>query len=199
MTGHLSTPAILCVTGASGAGKTATVRALEARGLPGIRCYYFDAIGVPSLDDMHRRFGGPERWQADATRRWVDCFAGNPDAAELCVLEGQTRPTFIREAALDAGVRIARVVLLDCAPAVRHARLAGQRGQAELSSPQMDCWAAYLRGQADALDLPVIDTTDIGIEAAADALLLHVESARIESRHGSEVDGRYPGARRAPA
>lgn len=40
----------------------------------------------------------------------------------------------------------------------------------------MDCWAAYLRGQADALDLPVIDTTDIGIDDVADGLLVHVQA-----------------------
>ena len=178
----MSAPAILVVTGASGAGKTATVRALDARGVPGVRCYYLDAIGVPSIDEMHRDFGSPERWQAVATRRWVDHFAANPDDAELCVLDGQTRPTFVRSAAQDAGIHVARIVLLDCTPAVRRARLTGPRDQPGLSNPQMDCWAAYLRGQADALELPVIDTTDIGIEAAADALLVHVQATRIENR-----------------
>jgi len=47
-------------------------------------------------------------------------------------------------------------------------------------NPQMDCWAAYLRGQADALHLPVIDTTGEGIEAIADALVVHVERARAD-------------------
>jgi hypothetical protein len=189
----MSAPAILAVTGASGAGKTAVVRALEARALPGVRCYYFDAIGVPSIDDMHRDFGGPERWQAVTTQRWVGHFAANPDAAELCVLDGQTRPSFVRRAVECAGIRLVRVVLLDCAPAVRHARLIGPRDQPALSNPQMDCWAAYLRGQADALDLPVIDTTDIGIEAAADGLLVHAQALLVErhtaaeQQHGADV------------
>jgi hypothetical protein len=65
------------------------------------------------------------------------------------------------------------MVLLQCAPAVRHARLAGPRGQPELSTPRMDCWAAYLRGQADALDLPVIDTTNVAIDAVVDALVFY--------------------------
>src|SRR5207249_12226226 len=62
----MSTPGILVVTGAFGSGKTATVRALEARALPGVRCYYFDAVGVPSAAD--RRSGGPEGWQAVTTK-----------------------------------------------------------------------------------------------------------------------------------
>jgi hypothetical protein len=34
----------------------------------------------------------------------------------------------------------------------------------------MDHWAAYLRGQADALKLFVIDTTDLTVSQAADRL-----------------------------
>jgi hypothetical protein len=38
----------------------------------------------------------------------------------------------------------------------------------------MACWAAYLRGQADALDLPIINTSALTIEAATDALHAHI-------------------------
>lgn len=34
----------------------------------------------------------------------------------------------------------------------------------ELATAQMDGWAAYLRGQADALDVPVLDTTALPVE-----------------------------------
>ena len=47
------TPSMVVVTGASGSGKKATVRALEARGLSGVHCYYFDAVGVPSAEAMY--------------------------------------------------------------------------------------------------------------------------------------------------
>jgi ABC-type glutathione transport system ATPase component len=52
------TPALLFVVGASGAGKTAAVRAIEARALPGVRCYYFDTIGVPTPEAIERERGG---------------------------------------------------------------------------------------------------------------------------------------------
>ncbi len=176
----MTTPGILVVTGASGSGKTATVRALEARALSSVRCHYFDTVGVPSTEAVYRDLGGPERWQAVTTQEWIGRLAADPDGAEIYVLDGQTRPSFVRRAAERARTGLARIVLLDCAPLVRHARLAGPRGQPELSNSRMDCWAAYLRGQADALNLPVIDTTDLGIDAAADALIVHVQTLRAE-------------------
>jgi hypothetical protein len=39
----------------------------------------------------------------------------------------------------------------------------------------MDAWAAYLRGQADALGLPVLDTTGRSIAAATELLLARVD------------------------
>jgi hypothetical protein len=184
----MTAPAILVVTGASGSGKTATVRALEARALPGIRCYYFDAIGVPPIEQMRRDFGGPEQWQAVTTQRWLDQLTTTADGTEVCVLDGQTRPSFVRSAAERAGIAVARVVLLDATPSVRHARLAGPRGQPDLANSQMDCWAAYLRGQADALSVPVIDTTSLGIASVADALIAFVEKVRGERRLAEQSD-----------
>jgi hypothetical protein len=166
---RMTTPAIIVVTGASGSGKTATVRALAARGLPGVRCHHFDAVGVPSVEDMYRDFGSPEQWQAITTQRWIDRLSAERDP-DVHVLDGQTRPSFVREAAERTRVAFAGVVLMDCAASVRHTRLVEVRGQPDLSNSQMDCWAAYLRGRADALNLSVIDTTRLDIDAAADAL-----------------------------
>ena len=174
----MSTPGILVVTGASGSGKTATVRALEARALPGVRCYYFDAVDVPSAED--RGSGGPEGWQRVTTRKWLNRLAADPDGAEVYVLDGQTRPSFVRAAVEGTHTALVRIVLLDCAPAVRHARLVGPRKQPELSNSRMECWAAYLRGQTDALNLPVIDTSDLEIDAAVDALIVYVQQIRAE-------------------
>ena len=176
----MSTPAIIVVTGASGSGKTATVRALSARDLTGVRCHYFDEVGVPSVEDMYRDFGSPELWQAVTTHRWLDRLTANRGDADIHILDGQTRPSFVRDAAERTGIALVRVILLDCAAPVRHARLVQLRGQPEFSNPQMDCWAAYLRGQADALKLSVIDTTSLDINAAADALASQVQAVRDE-------------------
>jgi len=172
--------AILVVTGASGAGKTAAVQALEARRRPGIRCFYFDHIGVPSAEVMERDFGSGEGWQADATKRWISRLAVEAEAASVSILDGQTRPTFVHAALTAVDPLCARIVLLDCSPAIRTIRLA-MRGQPELATQRMDSWAAYLRGQADALRLSVIDTSSLTVDVVADALEAEVEALRAEA------------------
>jgi hypothetical protein len=145
-----------------------------------VRCYYFDSIGVPTTEIMERDFGSDERWQADATVRWVERLAANHDAAQIAVLDGQTRPSFIQAAVARTHVRHTRIVLLDCDAHVRALRLTATRGQPELATPSMDAWAAYLRGQADALGLPVVDTTRRSVDAVADAIRCELDVLRGE-------------------
>ena len=146
------------VTGASGAGKTTLVRALEAAAVPGVRCFYFDSIGVPSRDEMVSRWSGPGGWQAFATEHWLRRIAHGDDGTRVAVLDGQTAPSGVLAVAEHLCLAVPSILLVDCAHAERNARLHA-RGQPELASGEMDCWAAYLRGQADALGLPIIDTT----------------------------------------
>lgn len=161
---------VLVVTGASGAGKTATVEALAARALPGVRCFHFDSIGVPTAESMERDYGGAERWQAWATNQWLARLAALGEGVRVAVLDAQTRPSIVF-AAPGAGITWrAHVAVLDCSPQVRAARLHGPRGQPELATARMDSWAAYLRGQADALALPVIDTSGLTVADVAQHL-----------------------------
>ena len=166
----MSVARTLVVTGASGAGKTATVRALEVRAVPGVRCFYFDSIGVPTAEVMEREHGGGEKWQAAATAEWLARLSGLSADVRVAVLDGQTRPSFVFGAAAHVAPGTAHVVLLDCSSDVRAARLRGSRQQPELVNVRMDHWAAYLRGQADALDLEVIDTSLLTVTEAAEKL-----------------------------
>lgn len=160
---------LLIVTGASGAGKTAAVRLLESRNRPGLHCFYFDSIGVPSMEVMERDYGGGEQWQAAATRRWLSRIAADLEPGCVAILDGQTRPSFVTAAQQQAPSLLVRTLLMDCSPAARRHRLES-RSQPELANPQMDLWAAYLRGQADALGLPIVDTTNMTVEEVADAI-----------------------------
>ena len=166
----MGTRHILVVTGASGAGKTAAVRAIEARALAGVGCFYFDSMGVPSAEVMDRDFGGGDRWQAHATAQWLSRLDGLPTDVRVAVLDGQTRPHVVFEAAGGAFASDVHVALLDCAPETRADRLRGPRGQPELANDRMNSWAAYLRGQADALRLPIVDTTALTVDEVADRL-----------------------------
>jgi hypothetical protein len=172
----MAPPIILVVTGASGAGKTTLVRGLEARNLLGVSCHYFDSIGVPSPEVMERDFGGGTGWQEAMTRTWIERLSQRPD--RVAVLDGQTRPSAVRAAFHLAGIRDGAIVLIDCAAEERNRRLHVDRKQPELASAQMDTWAAYLKGQADALDLPIIDTTCLVPEAALDQLVEFVNSLK---------------------
>lgn len=169
MHGIPATSHILVVTGASGAGKTAAVDTLSARVVPGIECFHFDSIGVPTAEVMERHYGGGEQWQAEATAEWLARLGSLPADIRVAVLDAQTRPSFVFGAARRAAPRAVHVVLFDCAAEVRAARLRGPRRQPDLVTARMDQWAAYLRGQANALNLSVIETTSLTVaEAASD-------------------------------
>jgi len=184
------------VTGASGAGKTAAVRSLEKRAHAHVRCHYFDTIGVPSLATMQLEFGGPEAWQLDATRRWITRLAHSTERKVVHVLDGQTRPSFVVEAARDAPAAAIRMVLLDASPTVRKARVA-LRGQPELATEAMDRWASHLLGEADALHIPVINNDALTVEDVVDALELLLEAA-LAAAHPAVAGGRGPRLRLEP-
>ena len=161
---------LIILIGASGSGKTAVAELLEQRP-PWIgHTHYFDSIGIPSAEEMES-CGGGEAWQLWATEEWVRRIGRLKSPLEL--LEGQTRPSFLQPELANHPDLDSTIILLDCRPAVRTHRLAELREQAELANPTMENWAAYLRGQADALGLPVIDTSDLNLDGVAVA----VESA----------------------
>ena len=175
-------PSIFFITGASGSGKTTLLkRVAEQNILPDTSYHFFDSIGVPSLEVMQRDFGGGERWQEHATHQWIERLLTIRTA--LAVIEGQTRPQFILAAFQRAKVAHGGVLLLDCSTAERRRRLQIDRQQPELASFDMFAWAAYLRGQADALNLPVIDTTVIDPAAACETL-----AAKIKQFASSRID-----------
>lgn len=156
---------VVFLVGASGTGKTTVAQVLEGRAPWKGHTHFFDSIGVPSTEQMEAEYGSGEEWQRWATQQWVDRLAGCDADPQL--IEGQTRPSFIREAAAHHPDLELCIVLLDCAPEVRRHRLTALRERPELATSRMDNWAAYLAGQAHALGLPVVDTSDASPAAVA--------------------------------
>ena len=161
---------IVVVTGASGAGKTSTVKELAARGVPGVQCFHFDSAGVPAIEIMERNHGSAEQWQASMTNHWLARLAALGSDVRVAVLDAQTRPSTVFAAPGAGEAWRAHVILFDCSAGVRAERLRGPRGQPELVDARMDQWAAYLRHEADTLSLPVIDTSHLTVVEAADRL-----------------------------
>jgi hypothetical protein len=125
---------------------------------------------------MSSHFGGPRQWQTAALNHWLARLLRNEDAVQMALLDGQVRPSDVRVACKRFGARQAQIVLIDCSHTERHARLRGPRAQPKLANAEMDCWAAYLRGQADALNLPLICTTQLSVEDAVSNLIAHIQN-----------------------
>lgn len=154
-------PALLCITGASGAGKTAVVTAIrahiDARLLPLV---HFDSLGVPTEEEMTRCWDAPRGWQKMMTYHWVYTARQIYRMRPLVVLEGQFDPQYAI-AACAAHRMKNRVCLLDVDDATRAARLA-KRGQPELAqagAADMSKWAAYLMENTRSLGGTVIDAS----------------------------------------
>jgi ABC-type arginine transport system ATPase subunit len=148
-------PAILVLTGASGAGKTTLALKLNELDIPGVKGINCDRVEV-KLDETA---GATDR-QSEILRYWISHLRQPETGIELAVLDTQIRPHRALEVLSQAAIDYAQIILVDCDPVKRNERLHVERGQPELANPQMDCWAAYLRGQADALKLSIIDTSN---------------------------------------
>lgn len=172
-----SSPAILVLTGASGAGKTTLTLNLNELAIPGVKGFNCDRVKIESDETT----GSADR-QADILRYWISQLSRPEIGIELAVLDTQIRPHKALEVLNEAEINYAQIVLVDCAPVKRNERLQTHRAQPELANPRMDCWAAYLRGQADALKLSIIDTSDSPIDKSLVELELLVRDLLLRAR-----------------
>ena len=146
-------PAILVLTGASGAGKTTLIEKLNEREIPGVVGINCDRVKLDLPEGTSDR-------QAEVLRYWITQLSNDPKI-RLAVLDTQVRPHAAQQVLDQTGGAFSQVVLVNCDHPVRNDRLINERKQPELANRQMDCWAAYLRGQADALGLAMIHTDDV--------------------------------------
>lgn len=192
MTNH---NALYFITGSSGSGKTTLLKGVVESVFPGLLSYHFDDLGVPSLEEMIAQQGSAEQWQAYNAQCWMEKVARLENAG-LVVLDGQVRPTVILDAAGRVGLSALHISLIECSHDERRRRLIEERAQPELDRLDMYAWAAYLRGQADALKLEIIDTTAISLPDAihrlAGSIARFAEETNISlqgSGHGSDKAG----------
>lgn len=160
---------IIFVTGASGSGKTTLVRNIENKTDTGFGFYYFDNIGVPSIDDMITQYGSGDEWRRQTTTLWIDKIL-QENNHDIAVLDGQMRVAFITEACRNVALNDYGIVLVDCNNEERKARLI-RRGQAELASDDMMAWAAYLRNEAKSMGATILDTSALSVQESESLLL----------------------------
>lgn len=166
-------PRILLVTGASGVGKTTLLRRLEGRGIPGVSFHYFDSLGVSSAEEITRHWGAPSQWPIARTHQWMERLRNA--GGGLAVLDAQL-PLHVVRSAFARTHADGHIVLIDCEHATREARLAVEGNEPELNTREMACWASYLRGQADALGVPILDTSALTIDEATERLHSHIST-----------------------
>lgn len=175
----MRSPAILILTGASGAGKTTLTLKLNELAIPGVKGINCDRVKIERDETADSA-----DHQADILRYWISYLSQPETGIELAVLDTQIRPHRALEVLSQAAIDYAQIVLVDCDPVKRNERLHMDRSQPELASERMDCWAAYLRGQADALKLSIIDTSNDSIDKSLVELELLVRDLLTRVRAG---------------
>lgn len=160
-------PALILVTGASGAGKTHLIDAMEGAVVhPNIGYFKFDTIGIPSLEEMIEHSGSGEAWQRFATREWMKRFAEDPATPPAVIFEGQYNLDFAIEALQEFGFTDFRLIVATVPDEVMAQRLSELRGQPELVNNDMRNWAAFLKKQGQEKGALLLDTSSMSTEAA---------------------------------
>ncbi len=162
--------------GASGAGKTTIARAIGQRFADTVAVFHFDSIGVPSPEQMVAECGSGEGWQRAKTIEWIAKLAPLSRSGQGLLFEGQTRLSFLVEAARAAGDIGFLPILVDCNDETRSVRLRLEREQPELANADMMSWARYLRREAKRTGCELLDTSALSLEQC----IIHV-MARIRA------------------
>ncbi len=166
---------IFFVIGASGAGKTTTVRNVEKTNPKDFQYCYFDSVGVPSNEEMIQKFGSGENWQKETAKYWVKKIKDECLDLKPTILDGQIRPSFVEEACIENNITSYEVILFDCSDEARNQRLI-DRGHSRLVNEQMMNWAKYLKEESLKRGYFIIDTSDLTQEQSKENLLKIIET-----------------------
>jgi adenylate kinase family enzyme len=159
---------MVILIGASGAGKTTIAREIESRYCDAIDVFYFDSIGVPSVEEMAAKHGSGEAWQHATTVEWLQRLAKSARPERPLLFEGQTRLSYLAEGAAAAGGIPYVPVLVDCDDQTRISRLSSARNQPDLANDTMMNWARFLRVEARDNHCRILDTSVTSIDACVD-------------------------------
>lgn len=152
-------PCIILITGASGTGKTTIVKALkDSLGAEHTSVFFFDDIGIPSIDEMIKGHGSPEKWQQWATHNWIDRLH-NEYNKKVLILEGSFYPEFALQKMQELRINNYMIICLSTERSVREKRLIEERCQPGLANQDMENYAMALSEKTLAAKGIVIDST----------------------------------------
>lgn len=158
-------PVVVFLTGASGAGKTTILDALNKQlSASSIACLHFDNIGVPTEQEMIAVYGSGSEWQKAMTYHWIKKLLNDYQNKRLVILEGQVNLDFIVTAFEGFNFYQYKIVLAHCENITRHKRLHQDRNQPELINDNMDTWAKFLKKQAIDKKAMILDTTVMNMD-----------------------------------
>ncbi len=147
------------ITGASGSGKTTTIKTIEKNKMLDVVFCYFDSVGVPSNEEMIKQYGSGENWQKATTSFWIKEIKEKYLNEKSAILDGQMRLSFITDTCKENNLTNYEIILFDCNNEVRSKRLI-DRGHPELVNPDMMNWAKHLREEAKNLNARIIDNSN---------------------------------------
>ena len=168
---------LVILIGASGSGKTTIARAIEHRYAEQVEVFYFDQVGVPSVEEMIAQYGSGEGWQRAKTLEWMAKLAQFARSGRKLLFEGQTRFPFLEEGASAAGGLAYFPILVDCDDKTRSKRLTIERKQPELADENMMNWARYLRREAKERGCEIINTSLLSVDEGVSYVMKQLNQA----------------------
>jgi len=155
---------IYFIIGASGSGKTTTLKALEKQGWPAKFCY-FDSAGVSTVEEMIKDFCSEEEWQRLKIKDWVKKIKNDLLPSGDVFFDVQARPSFIEEACLENKISNFEIILFDCENKERIFRLKS-RGQSDLANEKMINWADFLRKDCQNKAYFILDNSGLNLDSS---------------------------------
>lgn len=161
---------LIFILGASGSGKTTSVRNIQAKYPDRYYFAYFDQPEVPSTEEVQKKYGNWENWGIQRTSDWIKKIRSEYIENRDTIFDIHTNPVNITNFCKEFGIINYTVILLDCSDEERKKRLT-QRGQPHLINDSLFNWAQLLRDEAIKRNYIVIDNTELTLEKG----LQHIE------------------------
>jgi GTPase SAR1 family protein len=150
---------IFFITGASGVGKTTLLEQFKQKyAHKNWGFLHFDSIGVPEASSMVKEYGSQAAWQEAMTMNWIESLIHKYNF-DCIFFEGQVNLNFIKQGFVRHNFTNYKIILVDAAEEEMAYRLTHQRLQPDLLNDDMKNWLKFLRQQAQAQNVPIIDTT----------------------------------------